>query len=204
MLTYSAPGFACRTCCRTCSARARSASFIPVYAELLEQGREEDAGKVAGAIFALLLAVAGALALFGVLLAEPLVSFFLPGFTGERRALTVVVSRILFPMTGVLVLSAWSLGILNSHRRFFIPYFAPVLWNGAMITTLLVFGGQFDPARLVVALAWGALIGGALQFLIQLPWVLRLERSLRFSWGGASRPSRKQLRMPDPRFWGAG
>ncbi|MBA3968922.1 MAG: murein biosynthesis integral membrane protein MurJ, partial [Gemmatimonadetes bacterium] len=181
-----------------------SASFIPVYAELLEQGREEEAGKVAGAIFALLLAVAGALALVGVLLAEPLVSFLLPGFTGERRALTVAVSRILFPMTGILVLSAWSLGILNSHRRFFIPYFAPVLWNGAMITTLLVFGGRFDPARLVVALAWGALIGGALQFLIQLPWVLSLERNLRLSWGKGLAPVREAVKNAGPAILGRG
>ncbi len=181
-----------------------SASFIPVYAELLEQGREEEAGKVAGAIFALLLAVAGALALVGVLLAEPLVSFLLPGFTGERRALTVAVSRILFPMTGILVLSAWSLGILNSHRRFFIPYFAPVLWNGAMITTLLVFGGRFDLARLVVALAWGALIGGALQFLIQLPWVLSLERNLRLSWGKGLAPVREAVKNAGPAILGRG
>lgn len=181
-----------------------SASFIPVYAELLEQGREEEAGKVAGAIFALLLAVAGALALFGVLLAEPLVSFFLPGFTGERRALTVVVSRILFPMTGVLVLSAWSLGILNSHRRFFIPYFAPVLWNGAMITTLLVLGERFEPSRLVIALAWGALIGGALQFLIQLPWVLSLERGLRLSWGRGLAPVKDAVKNAGPAILGRG
>ena len=40
-------------------------------------------------------------------------------------------------MTGVLVLSAWALGILNSHRKFFIPYFAPVLWNAAIIGALL-------------------------------------------------------------------
>jgi putative peptidoglycan lipid II flippase len=73
-----------------------SASFIPVYAEMLEQGREKEAGRVAGAIFALLLALAGALALIGVLMSPLLVSIFLPGFEGERRELSIVVSRIIF------------------------------------------------------------------------------------------------------------
>jgi putative peptidoglycan lipid II flippase len=158
-----------------------SASFIPVYSELLEQGRKQEAGRFAGAIFALLLGVAGALALLGVLLAPVLVSIFLPGFEGVRRELTITSARIIFPMTGILVLSAWALGVLNSHRRFFIPYVAPVLWNGAIIAVLVLLGGRLAADRLVVALAWGALGGGVLQFLIQLPWVLRLERDLRIN-----------------------
>jgi putative peptidoglycan lipid II flippase len=156
-----------------------SASFIPVYAELLERGRREEAGRLAGAIFALLLAIAGLLALFGVLMAPVLVSIFLPGLEGEQREVTIGATRIIFPMTGVLVLSAWALGVLNSHRQFFVSYFAPVLWNAAMIGALLIFGTRLDQRSLLFALAWAALIGGALQFLVQLPWVLRLERGLR-------------------------
>jgi putative peptidoglycan lipid II flippase len=181
-----------------------SASFIPVYAELLEQGREKEAGRVAGAIFALLLAIAGLLALIGVLMAPLLVSIFLPGFEGERRELSITVSRILFPMAGVLVLSAWSLGILNSHRRFFIPYVAPVLWNAAMIATLLLLGGTMSPDRLVVALSWGALLGGGLQFLVQLPWVLRLDRHLRIGWGTRIAEVRETVRNAGPAILGRG
>jgi putative peptidoglycan lipid II flippase len=181
-----------------------SASFIPVYAEMLEQGREKEAGRVAGAIFALLLALAGALALIGVLMSPLLVSIFLPGFEGERRELSIVVSRILFPMAGVLVLSAWSLGILNSHRNFFLPYFAPVLWNAAMIATLFLLGGRMGPERLVVALSWGALVGGFLQFLIQLPWVLRLERSLKIAWGTRIAEVREAIRNAGPAILGRG
>jgi putative peptidoglycan lipid II flippase len=156
-----------------------SASFIPVYAELLEQGRKEEAGRLAGAIFGLLLGVAGVLSLIGVVLAPVLVSFFLPGLGGEQREVTIIATRIIFPMTGVLVLSAWALGILNSHRKFFVSYFAPVLWNAAMIATLIFFGTRLDQRALLFALAWGALIGGALQFLVQLPWVLSLEKDLK-------------------------
>ncbi|MEW5854652.1 MAG: murein biosynthesis integral membrane protein MurJ [Myxococcota bacterium] len=161
-----------------------SASFIPVYAELLEQKRNEEAGRVAGAVFALLLALAGALTLVGVLGAPIMVRLFLPGFTGERQALTITLVRILFPMTGLLVLSAWALGILNSHRHFFLPYFAPVLWNVAIIGAFLLCGGVLDMASadLVLAVGVGALLGGFLQFLVQLPGVLRLERGLKIRW----------------------
>jgi putative peptidoglycan lipid II flippase len=181
-----------------------SASFIPVYSELLEEGREEDAGRTAGAVFGLLAALAGALALFGVLLAPQLVSIFLPGFEGERRELAIQVTRIIFPMTGMLVLSAWALGILNSHRKFFIPYVAPVIWNGAMIATLIAFGGRFSPDRLVIALAWGALVGGALQFAVQLPWVLRLERRFRPSLNIRLEPVREAIRNAGPAIMGRG
>ena len=181
-----------------------SASFIPVYSELLHQGRKKEAGQVAGAIFSLLLAAAGLLALIGVLLAPLIVTVFMPGLEGERRTLTVAVTRIIFPMAGILVLSAWALGILNSHRSFFLPYFAPVLWNAAMIATLLAFGRGMQPAELVVALAWGAMAGGVLQFGIQLPAVLRLERDLRFGWGRQLAGVREAVRNAGPAVVGRG
>lgn len=181
-----------------------SASFIPVYSKLLEQGEEEAAGRLASAIFALLLAVAGGLSLFGILLAPVLVSVFLTGFEGEIRDLTIACTRIIFPMTGILVLSAWALGILNSHRRFFVSYTAPVLWNAAIIAVLLFFGTRLDQRNLVVALAWGALIGGALQFLIQVPWVLRLQRGLRPRWDLKSHGAATVLRNAGPAIMGRG
>ncbi len=181
-----------------------SASFIPVYSELLHQGRKKEAGRVAGAIFALLLAAAGALALFGVLAAPVIVAVFAPGMVGDRYELTVQFTRIIFPMAGILVLSAWALGILNSHRSFFLPYFAPVLWNAAMIATLLAFGGGMRPEQLVIALAWGALAGGVLQFGIQLPKVLRLERELQIGWGRQVAGVREAVRNAGPAVVGRG
>jgi putative peptidoglycan lipid II flippase len=181
-----------------------SASFIPQYAKLLEEGREKDAGRLAGAVFALLFALAGALAVLGALLAPFLVSIFTPGFTGLQRELTIRLVRIIFPMAGVLVLSAWSLGILNSHRRFFVSYVAPVVWNGTMIAALLFWGPLRAQADLVILLGWAALVGGALQFLVQLPWVLRLERSLRVRRGLEMPEVRATLRNAGPAILGRG
>jgi len=161
-----------------------SASFIPVYAELVAQGRREEAGRVAGAIAALLAGLAIGLSALGVLAAPALVDLLAPGFTGERRDATVEVVRVLFPMTGALVLSAWSLGVLNSHRRFLTSYLAPVVWNVSIIVAFVVGGGVlgWTDRRLLVAVAWAALGGGVLQFAVQLPELLRVERALRLRW----------------------
>jgi putative peptidoglycan lipid II flippase len=153
-----------------------SSSFIPVLSEMRVQGREEEARAFAGAIFGLLLAVVGMAVLFGVLLAGPLVQLLFPGFDSEQQARTAGLVRILFPMTGVLVLSAWTLGVLNAHRRFFLPYVAPVLWNLAIIAAL-VWGGWtrgLSGEALLRLGGIGALLGGALQFGVQLPRALQL------------------------------
>jgi len=162
-----------------------SASLIPVYAELLEEGREEEAGRFAGAALGILTAVAFALALLGVLAAPYLVRLFFWEWSPEKQAITTTLVRILFPMTGVLVVSAWALGILNSHRRFFVSYVAPVLWNLAQIATLVAFGGwlAFGRRSLVVALAWGAVVGGVLQFAVQIPFVMPHLKGFRLSLG---------------------
>ena len=187
-----------------------SASFIPVYSELLGQGKTKEAGRVAGAAFALLLGIAGTIALLGIVFAPFLVTVFTPGFEGQRRELMITVVRILFPMTGVLVLSAWSLGILNSHRKFFVPYFAPVLWNAGIIAVLAVAyahmdsAGRVDLDQLLMAAAWGALLGGFLQFGFQLPWVLKADREIRLNTGRAEPGFHDVLKNAGPAILGRG
>lgn len=162
-----------------------SASMIPVYAELLEEGREQEAARFAGAALGVLMVVAASLVLIGVVVAPVLVPLFFPVWSAETQALTVQLIRILLPMTGLFVLSAWTLGILNSHRTFFVTFVAPVFWNLSMITAMiggaLYFG--LDDRALVVALAWGALIGGALTLLVQLPFLARHVSGMRLSLG---------------------
>ena len=158
-----------------------SASFIPVYSRLLGDD-EEEAGRVAGAVAGLLAALAGSLALLGVVLARPITVALTPGVGGDRLDLTVTLTRIMFPGVGFLVLSAWCLGILNSHRRFFLSYVAPVLWNGAQIAVLVALGVRgWGDRDLAVALAWGAFAGGGLQLAVQLPAVRRLVGRIRVS-----------------------
>ena len=112
---------------------ALSASFIPVYASLLARGDRREATRVAGAVAALLALVTSVLVLLGVLSTPFLIAVIAPGFRGAKRDLTIAIVRVLFPGAGLLVLSAWCLGVLNSHHRFLLSYTAPVIWNVAMI-----------------------------------------------------------------------
>jgi putative peptidoglycan lipid II flippase len=121
-----------------------SASFIPVYAKLVAQGEEEEAGRVAGAIFSILALLTTVLVLLGVLATPYLIDVIAPGFQGETRRLTIQLVRIVFPGVGLLVLSAWCLGILNSHGKFFLSYASPVVWNAAFIGVLIAFGRRSD------------------------------------------------------------
>jgi putative peptidoglycan lipid II flippase len=183
-----------------------SASFIPVYSRLLHTKAEDGraAGRLAGSVFALLLVTAGVLALFGAALAPALVSIFTTGFSGELREVTIRCVRVIFPMTGLLVLSAWALGILNSHGRFLLSYSAPVVWNLTIIAALVVFGRRLEGADLVIAASWGALAGGGLQFLVQVPWVMRLERTLSIRWDTRSPDVQQVLHNAGPAILGRG
>ncbi|HET9453534.1 MAG TPA: murein biosynthesis integral membrane protein MurJ [Gemmatimonadaceae bacterium] len=173
---------------------ALSASLIPVYASLLGRGEREEADRVAGAVAGLLALASTVFVVAGVLLTPMLIALIAPGFEGEKRALTIHLTRILFPGAGIFVLSAWCIGILNSHRKFFLSYAAPVAWNVAMIAALLWFGPRETVPRIAVALAWASVAGAALQFGVQLPTVLRLLGGLRVTLSTTSANVRRVMK----------
>src|SRR3954466_4200000 len=160
---------------------ALSASFIPVYAALLARGERREADRVAGAIASLLSLVVAVIVLVGVVATPLLVAGVAPGFHGAKRELTVAIVRVLFPGAGLFVVSAWCLGVLNSHHRFLLSYASGVMWNAAMIATLMIFGAGTALPRLAVILAGGSVAGSALQFAVQLPAVRRVAPDVRLS-----------------------
>jgi putative peptidoglycan lipid II flippase len=177
-----------------------SASFIPVYAGLLARHEDEEAGRVAGAIFAILSLFTSILVLLGVLATPIFIDLIAPGFKGEAKDLTISLVRILFPGAGLLVLSAWCLGILNSHRRFFLSYAVGVLWNVAMIAALLWYGPKVAQNSLAVIISWASVVGSAAQFLAQLPVVLKLVPALKIHLSMGSDNVRIVLRNFGPVF----
>lgn len=181
-----------------------SASFIPEYAGLLGKGDEKEATRLAGAVAGMLALVASILVLLGILGAPYLVAAIANGFTGEKRELTVRLTRILFPGAALLVFSAWCLGVLNSHRRFFMSYAAPVVWNFAMVATLVFFHEGRDAVELAFYLAVGSVVGSALQFGIQLPLVIRLARGVRPRIDTSAQSVRNVFRNFVPAFIGRG
>ena len=202
-----------------------SASFIPVHVRLLDAGREEDARRLAGTVLGLLAATAGTAAVAMVLLAEPLASLLAPGKDQAFQQLVASLLRIVAPGLALLVISAWCLGVLNSHRRFFLSYVAPVVWNLAQIVLLVVAGIMWleDPtapcgptpdlgcsapdavlASLARALAWGTLVGGALQVLVQVPTVRSLTPGVRPQLGPIGPHVREVVRAFLPVVTGRG
>jgi putative peptidoglycan lipid II flippase len=181
-----------------------SASFIPVYAKLLAENDEETAGRVAGIVASLLALAMAVLVLAGVLLTPWLLFAIAPGYKGDIRELTITVVRIMWPGIGLLVLSAWCLGILNSHRKFFLSYVAPVFMNIVMIATLVIFGGRTNDRSLVVIAAWGLVIGAFAQFGVQIPAVFRYAKHLRFALDTSLEPVREVIRNFTPVVIGRG
>jgi putative peptidoglycan lipid II flippase len=160
-----------------------SASFIPVYARLRALGQDEEASDVADAVATLLALVTSLLVLIGVVATPYIIDAIAPGFHGAKRQLTIRLVRIFFPGAGLLVMSAWCLGVLNSHRKFFLSYAAPIAWNAVMIATMIGFGRGHSEDSLAIITAWGSVIGSAMQLGVQLPVALRLVRRLRVQFG---------------------
>lgn len=183
---------------------ALSGSFIPVYAALVARGERRQADRVAGAVGALLAVIVAAIVLIGVVATPWLIAIIAPGFTGDTRALAISLVRVLFPGAGLLVLSAWCLGVLNTHGRFFLSYTAPVAWNAAMIAVLVVFGPEAPLPRLAWLLAWGSVAGSALQFAVQVPAVLRAAPDLRLAIDVVSPDVRTVVRNFMPVFLSRG
>ncbi len=185
--------------------QALSAAFVPIYSRLLERGNELEARRFARAIGGLLLVASALLGLLGVVLAPWLVTALYPGWRVRPELFGPAVDavRVVFPMTALLVMSAWCLAILNSHRRFFLPYFAPVLWNLATIVGLLVgarlmVGRELEIRTLVLAGCTGALVGGILQLAIQLPSTARAAGGLRLTLELGAPGVREALRAFGP------
>jgi putative peptidoglycan lipid II flippase len=181
-----------------------SASFIPVYARLLAEGDEEEAGRVAGTVFSLLALIVTVMVVVGVMATPLLIDLLAPGFSGDKRLLTVRLVQVMFPGVGLLVLSAWCLGILNSHRRFFLSYASPVAWNLMMIAALLFFGPRVVQANLVMLVALASVAGAALQLAVQLPMLFKLERKMRASLDTSAANVRAVIRNFIPVFFGRG
>ena len=181
-----------------------SASFVTVYARLLAEERKEEAERLVGAVFGVLFLVCSCLVALGIWLTPLLIDVIAPGFSGEKRLLTIQLVRILFPGTGLLVMSAWCLGILNSHRRFLLSYTAPVALNLTMIAALLFFGPFTPQDTLAVYLAWASVLGSGLQFLVQLPRVLQLVPHFRPALDFVSEHVRTVIRNFGPIFLSRG
>jgi putative peptidoglycan lipid II flippase len=152
---------------------ALQGAFVPVFSELLEKGERKEAFRVASSLFFLICLLLGAVTVLFVLLAEPLMSVFAPGFDDNPALadLTVNLARLMFPIVVLLALSGLVVGMLNSFEHFAVPALTPVAWNLVIIAALVVFVPGLPEDDKIYAYAGGILAGTVVQFLLPLPWL---------------------------------
>jgi len=157
-------------------------SFIPVYTEYLTQRSEEETREVTHIAFTVAGIALLILTIFGILFSPILIRLIAPGFVRipEKFQLTVTLNQIIFPYLFFMGLFALCMGILNSLRHFFAPAFAPVFLNICIIISVFLFYHAFQ--RPVMSLAIGVLAGGVIQFLFQIPFLLKRRISFRFNF----------------------
>ena len=183
-----------------------SASFIPVYSRLADdESNQEESGLVAGTIAAILGLVTAVIVFIGIIAARPISKALLPLLADETFELTVDLVRIMWAGLGFIVLSSWCLGVLNAHRKFFLSFAAPVLWNAAQVVfAVIAWARDWNDAGIAKAAAWGVLIGGLLQLLIQLPLVLRVVPALKLRFSLGLAPVKEIFRKFVPALFGRG
>jgi putative peptidoglycan lipid II flippase len=165
---------------------ALQGAFVPVFTELLEKGERKEAFRVASSLFFLICLVLGAVTALFILFADPIMSLFMPGFDDqpELHDLTIALSRLMFPIVGLLALSGLVVGMLNSFEHFAVPALAPVAWNLVIIAALVGLVPVLPDGDEIYAYAIGILAGTVVQFLLPLPWLRGRGGSLtlRLDW----------------------
>jgi putative peptidoglycan lipid II flippase len=159
-----------------------SAAFVPVFTDLLQKDRREEAVKLARNLFWVMLIVLGAITVVFIL-ASGVIMPLLTGakFNHAADSLTVGMSRVLFPVVLLLGLNGLLLGILQSHDRFTIQAISPAVWNLVAIVLLVVLRTRFHGDHRIYALAIGILVATGVQFAIALVALRRIDFDLKFS-----------------------
>jgi putative peptidoglycan lipid II flippase len=156
---------------------AMSAAFVPSFSAYLARRSLNEAWRFGSSIITVLAVVTLALAALGMVFADPIVGGVARGFADApgTLALTVALTRVMFPFLTLVALAAAFMGMLNALQRFFVPSFAPAMFNVGAIACAIglvpLMAGLGWPR--VMALAIGTLVGGSLQAFVQYPALRR-------------------------------
>ncbi|MCW3026350.1 MAG: integral rane protein MviN [Solirubrobacterales bacterium] len=166
---------------------ALSAAFVPVFTDLIAQGRRREAFRLASNLFWILLIVLGAVTAFFILAAGVIMPVFTGStFNSQLDALTVGLSQILFPVVLILGLTGLLVGVLQSYDHFTIPAISPAVWNVVIVVLLVVLrphfhGGPEHDGHELYAYAIAILIATFVQLLMALGALGRIDFRLQFS-----------------------
>ncbi len=155
---------------------ALSAAFVPVFTDLLQQGRRKEALRLASTLFWIMLIVLGAVSAFFILAAGTIMPLFIgPTFTPALNDLTIGLSQVLFPVVLLLGLTGLLTGILQSYDEFTIPAISPAVWNLVIIVLLVVLAPHFHGESKIYAYAIGILAATGVQLALALGALGRID-----------------------------
>ncbi len=161
---------------------ALSAAFVPVFTDLLQQGRKKEAFRLASTLFWIILIVLGAITAFFILAAGVIMPLFTGStFTAELDQLTAGLSQVLFPVVLLLGLNGLFVGILQSYEHFTIPAISPAVWNVVIIVLLVVLRPHFHGNDQLYAYAIAILVATFVQLLMAVGALGRIDFRLQFS-----------------------
>ena len=151
---------------------ALSTAFVTTFSKTVATDGEGAAWRLANKVATLTAITLSAITLLGIVFAPWLVSVLAPGFEGEKAALTITLTRVMYPFILLVSLAALVMGMLNARNVFGVPAMASSFFNLGSIIAGVLLGWWLDPnfgERAILGLAVGTLIGGALQLTVQLP-----------------------------------
>ena len=156
---------------------ALSTAFVTTFSKTIARSGDAAAWRLANKVATLTLIVLGTLCVIGMVFSAQLVGLLAPGFDPDKAALTAQLTRIMFPFIIMVSMAALVMGMLNAKSVFGMPAMASSFFNIGSIVGGVTLGAWIDPhfgPRALIGLAIGTLIGGALQFAVQLPPLRRL------------------------------
>ncbi|MFV1956610.1 MAG: murein biosynthesis integral membrane protein MurJ, partial [bacterium] len=152
---------------------ALAAAFVPIYTDIRDREGQDEANRFSAGIFSLLSSTLLVLTLLGIIFAPQVVRIIAYGFEpgGDIYSLTVQLVRWMFPYMLLVCVAALMMGVLNAHMHFLTPALAPALLNISIIFFALAVSQNLE--KPILGIAWGVLVGGLLQILVQWPPLLR-------------------------------
>lgn len=155
---------------------AFSQAFIPIYSHLNSLDDKHQARLFIDHIFGLLLVVLFVVIILGLFFSPVIAYIFAPGFylDPNRNSLTVQLIQIMLPYLGLISLVAFAAGIQNTHQKFSLPAATPLVFNITLIVAAAIIAPRYQVG--VFALAWGVIIAGILQIIIQIAPLRAIDR----------------------------
>jgi putative peptidoglycan lipid II flippase len=163
------------------SQAALSAAFVPVFTELLQEGRKREAFKLASELFWLILVALGALTLVWMAVAGLIMPLFTGNFSASTTVLTAGLSRVLFPVVLLLSITGLLVGILQSYDQFSVAALAPAVWNVVIVALLVILHGRFHGSNAVYAYAIAWLVATVVQLAMVASALRRIDFRLSFT-----------------------